>query len=166
MAFKQTDSIAGWSSRRIRLGGTGVCVKHFPHQLVWWTIKRQPPGEKLVENDAQTVDIGGRTDVARISADLFGGHVSRCTKDDPLLGGQCVDCLVSPRETEIDDDRRPIRCHHDIGGLEIAVDDARTVSDRHAASDHGHEPRRRVGTSGTAAARCGSPGSRRRSEAS
>ncbi len=49
-----------------------------------------------------------------------------------------------PGEAEVHDDDVPVRAHHDVARLQVAVDDARAVGVRHGPADVGGDPARLV----------------------
>jgi hypothetical protein len=82
---------------RRRLGGRdGVQQRH---QVV--ALERPPPGEQLVEDDAERVDVAGRADEGAVAAGLLGGHVRRGADGEAGLGQ--VAALRRPGEAEVGD---------------------------------------------------------------
>jgi hypothetical protein len=87
----------------------------------------RPACQHLVENGAQPVHVGWRTDVL-IAPRLFGGHVLGRAQH----GAGVRQAGVSARglgQAEIRDPRRPGAINQDVGRLEVAVDDALDVGE-------------------------------------
>jgi hypothetical protein len=81
---------------------------------------RFAPGKKLVEDDAERVDIGRGRDGS--IADLLRAGVLRCKRGDHGL--RCVGIGVKQLgDAEVEEFGRAVGSHKDVGGLEIAVDD-------------------------------------------
>ena len=87
-------------------------------------------GERLVDDDAERVDVGARVYVGSLRA-LFGRHVLR-RADDEVGRGQAriglVYGLLNLGDAEVQD-LRPVAAarglfEHDVVALEVAVDDA------------------------------------------
>ena len=82
--------------------------------------KRLLPGQHLVEDDAQAVDVAALVDIAAVA--LFRAHVVR--RAEYLAGrrdlGVELDLLG---EAEVDQHDRAVDAQHDVSGLQIAVQD-------------------------------------------
>src|SRR5215472_14453417 len=85
--------------------------------------ERAPPGENLVEHEAQRVDVAADRD--SLAAELLGRHVGGSS------GGN-VGNVADGGETEVHDADFPGAVEHDVRRLEIAV--------KHAALVRGREP--------------------------
>ena len=82
----------------------------------------RPPGEHLVEDRAQGVDVGGGGDVRGRAAGLLGGHVAGRPHDvaRPRQAGLALHQLG---QAEVGDLRDALLGQHDVGRLEVAMDD-------------------------------------------
>ena len=86
-------------------------------------VERDPPGEHLVEDHAQRVQVARRADPP--AGRLLGGHVPRAAQDVPGLGdGGGLGC---PGDAEVRDLRVSGPREEDVAGLDVAVDDAPPV---------------------------------------
>jgi hypothetical protein len=90
--------------------------------------ERPAAGQHLVEHGAERKDVGSRVDGAPFG--LFGGHIGRGSHDQPgprpqrrhrLFSGRALDEL---REAEVEDLRAAVARDHDVGRLDVAMDDA------------------------------------------
>ena len=93
-------------------------------------LEGQAPGEQLVEDDADRVEVAAR--VERIAARLLGAHVlGRAADDAGARDARLLRVGADLREAEVDDlhevAARAHRLEDDVLGLEIAVDDALVV---------------------------------------
>ncbi len=80
----------------------------------------QLAGIHAVQNDAQRVNVGGDGD--RFACNLFWSHVKGRADGDAhrqFAGG-----IQDTRDPEIGDEQRAVFVDQDIGGLQIAVNDA------------------------------------------
>ena len=100
------------------------------------------PGEHLVQQHADGVEIGARVDLA-LGAQLLGRHVQRRAHDRAFFGEPLLDVvalLAHTRDAEVEElDRVAVpvaRADIDVLGLEIAMDDAARVR-RFEAAQHG-----------------------------
>jgi hypothetical protein len=96
------------------------------------SVERGAAGEHFVEDDAEGEEVGAVVD--DLVEDLLGGDVEGRAEDDAALG-QAGGCLVAVAhgdgQPEVEDagDRGAVLAplHHDVAGLEVAVDQAATV---------------------------------------
>jgi hypothetical protein len=92
-------------------------------------IERAPAGEHLEQHAAKCPDVGARVD--RLTARLLGTHVGRCADHGERLGERGdLGCRIAARarierlgQTEVEHFHHTIGANHDIGRLEIAVND-------------------------------------------
>ena len=104
------------------------------------------PCQELVEDEPGGVDVGPRTENAHV--ELFGGHVLRRAVDAAGVGeGELLDGGVFGGaqgfgKPEIEDDDVFVvsffALDHNVGGLEIAVDDLAAVGFHESAEDLEH----------------------------
>ena len=87
--------------------------------------ERRPAGEELVEQAARGVDVRAR--VHGLAAGLLGGEVLRGADDRRGLGHR-VGVAHRPGDAEVHDLDVAARRQHDVAGLDVAVDDPRTVA--------------------------------------
>ena len=111
-----------------------------------FTGERQAPGQHFEEHDTERPDV--RAFVGALPDDLFGCHVRdradrRSGAGDGGLTGQLG-------ETEVDELHVAASRHHDIGGLDVAVNDAGIVRCRETARDLRDDGRRFVEAQRTA----------------
>jgi hypothetical protein len=100
--------------------------------------ERRPPGDQLVEDDTQRVHV--RAGVRAPAPGLLGRHVGG--RPDPLAGARQPLALVvdEARQAEVqqlDDGPSTVRAarEEDVGGLQVAVDDALAVRERQRVAD-------------------------------
>ncbi len=102
--------------------------------------ERRDAGEELIEDDAQAVDVG--SPVEGLPLRLLGGEVGRRAADHP--GPRKPGLALFQGEAEVDDERvelaRLVARQEDVGGLEIAVDEAGLVGGVDGSRDVSHEP--------------------------
>jgi hypothetical protein len=84
-------------------------------------------GQQEVEGAAQAVDVGSRICPLGVGG-LFGRHVRDRSQDGPARGSVIV--VVQPRvgeddpsEAEVEDSHRVGVVEHQVGGLDVAVND-------------------------------------------
>ena len=83
------------------------------------------PGEELVENEAERVDVAPRRDL--LPGELLRRHVGRCSGANRFAR--------RAGEPEVGDADLAAAVEHDVGGLEIAVDDVALVRRGEARAD-------------------------------
>ena len=81
------------------------------------SFERAAPGEELVEDEAERVDVAARRDFA--AGELLGRHVGGRAGAQRFAGRS--------RQAEIGDADPAVAVEHDVGGLQIAMDDAAIV---------------------------------------
>src|SRR5687767_1732428 len=81
--------------------------------------------QEFVEDRAQRVHVGNRPDGLRVSGCLLRGHIARTAEQCPGCGEVGPDVFCDPK---IGDLRGASLGEQDVGGLEVAVDDALLVS--------------------------------------
>ena len=90
------------------------------------------PGEHLVEDDAEAVEIGAR--VERLALRLLGTHVVRRAAQHAgaraAVAGQ-----QAARQAEVDEHHAAVVAQHDVRRLQIAMDDAGLVHHLERARD-------------------------------
>ena len=121
--FRQMVSISRGRWRWRRPGGKTSC------SAAWLRVdsgrralERRAAGEHLVEDRAQGVDVGGGRDVGGRAAGLLGGHVAR-RAHDVAGAGQARLALHQLGQAEVGDLRDALVGEHDVGRLDVAVDD-------------------------------------------
>ena len=72
-----------------------------------------------------------RTDLPGVAAELLGRREARGSDEHARLGRPRPGVVRRERQAEVDHDRAPLRRHHDVRRLEVAMDHAFTVSRRH-----------------------------------
>ena len=95
--------------------------------------ERPPPRQELVEHRAEREDVGAHRDPA--AGHLLGGHVVRRAADGPARAG----VHGAAGEPEVEDLDLPVRQDAHVAGLEVAVDEAASVGERHAVEDLVHD---------------------------
>jgi hypothetical protein len=87
------------------------------------------PGQELVEEDPQRVDVGPRVDIQAAHLGLLGAHVRRRADhlrevgEERLFGQLLADRLGDAEIDDLDHRLVVVERHHDVEGLEVAVDD-------------------------------------------
>lgn len=94
--------------------------------LVW-----RLAGQDLVEHAAQEVHVGGRAERARGLVDHLGREVRR--RADELLAIERGELVGVHREAPVDEVDLAVAAEHDVGRLEVAVQDAAAVRERDGA---------------------------------
>jgi hypothetical protein len=129
--------------RRRRLGDPPDGLRKGPTPL-----ERPHAGQHLEQDDTQGIDIGRGRQLEPLY--LLGGHVDRRPADDAGIGdgGEAVGGSQAEGQAEVHDDgSRPapgIRHEHDVGALEVAVQDARRVGRIEPGGDLGEDLQRFV----------------------
>ena len=91
-------------------------------------LERQPAGEQLVENHAEAILVGRRTDLLGIAFDLLGRHERRRADDDARLRQAEIALAAGlPGQAEIHNDRLVPLVDHDVGRLQVAMHDGVVV---------------------------------------
>ncbi len=120
---KKPGSSARWV-RRGSGGGVAVADEDGPGVLL---VERRRPGGDLVQDAAQRVEVAAVVDL--LTADLLGRHVVRGAHGEAGGGepGAHADVVAEPRYAEVADLHGAVGQPHDVGGFEVAVDDAPPV---------------------------------------
>ena len=83
-------------------------------------MKRPPPGQQLVEDDAEAEDVGAAIDAVPFAAGLLGTHVGgRAGVARPV-----AHVLLAQGQAEIGDERPAGGVEQDVARLDVAVDEA------------------------------------------
>ena len=103
-------------------------------------IQRRRPGQQLVEDHSQRIDVGPRVDVHQRRVGLLGRHVRGSADDRPGVGQAQVGEPLFRRlgDPEVDHLGRGPAVYlgdHHVAGLEVAVDDPLLVSVLHRLAD-------------------------------
>ena len=92
-----------------------------PQHVVQFPFLERPTArQQLVENYAQTIDIAARIDQVSITARLFRAHVGRGAREDATV----AEIFVAQSKSEIGDQAVAIFIEQDIGGLDVAMNQA------------------------------------------
>ena len=122
--------------RRQRPEGLADVLEHHHERLVRLG-ERQRAADHLVGHDPDCVEVRPGADV--LAARLFGRHVGRRTDRHARVRGQRVaERLDGLGDPEVGDLHAPVRGHHHVLGLEVAVDDSGRVG-RGQAGQHPFE---------------------------
>ena len=113
-------------------------------------IKRCGAGEKLIKQHAQRVDVASGVDIRAAVGGLFGGHIERRADhlgkagEEGFLGQLLPQGLGDAEVDDLDDGGRVELSDHDVGGFQVAMDDALLVGvlDGVADGDKKLEPAR------------------------
>ncbi len=95
-------------------------------------VKRFRAAEEFVEDDAEREDIGAAIDGGDVAARLFGGEIARRSHD--LTGDGQTGKFFNPGDTEVENVwvcLAVVIGDQNIGGFQIAVNEARRVSGLH-----------------------------------
>ena len=114
---------AGLGDERGRLGDVRVHLRH-----VGGLVVREALGQRLVEDAAERVDVGAG--VHRLAADLLGGGVVDAAHEQAGLGQGVLGGVLG--EAEVGEVDVLLGADQDVGGLDVAVDQARARARRRA----------------------------------
>ena len=78
----------------------------------------------LVEHDAERPDVGPRVDF--LASGLLRGHIGRCADRGPFLG-ELRAAMGKLSQPEVHQNGLAVSRHHDVGRVDVAVDDAFAV---------------------------------------
>ncbi len=101
----------------------GLVVQHLQQQHPPVAPEWAFPGQHLVEDNAQAVDVAAHVDLMGLAARLFGRHVGRRSQHLAIERQRRLVGLALG-QTEIHQVRPLLRVEHDVGGLDVAVDHA------------------------------------------
>ena len=109
-------------------------------------VKGCGPRQQLIQEHAQRVDVAPRVDIKAAHLSLLRAHVLRRPDELTVLGEQRL--LGEPGvrrlgDPEVDDLRHRqsiVEGHHDVGWLDVAMDDAFLVRVLHRATHLNEEP--------------------------
>ncbi len=94
----------------------------------------RPPAEDLEQDRPERVDVAGLA--GRLAAGLLGGHVLERPQDRPGRGatrparglaGLVTELVAEARDAPVEDEDVPPVLDHEVGGLQVAVEDAALV---------------------------------------
>lgn len=98
--------------------------------------ERRYPDQHFVQHTAQRVEIGGLRHL--LGLELLGSHVAGGSDADARAGQPgLVRVVDDAAHAEVEDLDRPTLGEHDVGGLQVAVHDARGVGGGEAVGDLG-----------------------------
>ena len=105
--------------------------------------QRQLPGQHLVEDDAQRVDVGPVIDLQR-PLHLLRGHVVQRAHHLPRPGQREVAGVAAQQlgQAEVGDLHAALAVQQDVLRLDVAVDDALLVGVLQGVADLRHDPQR------------------------
>jgi hypothetical protein len=103
-------------------------------------LERAFAGEHLIEYDAGRIDVGPGID--RLAHELLGRHVGGRAHDGARLGHAAA---FDAGDAEIGDLHLPFPGEHDVGRLDVAVDDAALMAELQAGQQRFHDPDRLAG---------------------
>ena len=90
--------------------------------------------EEFVEDGAQSVDVGGRSKQVLFPPGLLGSHVARRAED--LAGAGMAGVVIEAfGEAEVGDLGSAVGGEHDVGRLEVAMNDAAFMGGVHGACE-------------------------------
>ena len=135
-ALQFDGDVADDLARRLRL-----VVAYLPQQLQRVIRpERHPACQHLVEDDAETVDVGPAIDAVGGAGGLLGRHVVGSAGDESLLFAPRLHFVES--EPEVDQHRFAVGGQEDVGRLDVAVDDLAGMRMGQGVGHRGGDPRR------------------------
>ena len=96
-------------------------------------LERAPSAQALDEQDAQRVDVGGRAD--GFAGDLLGREVRRGAQH--VTRARLVSRIDQPGDAEVGKMHPPVLGDEDVGGFDVAVDEAALVDVREGVGQGG-----------------------------
>src|SRR5690606_17522403 len=96
-------------------------------------IERSNQRQRLVESDAEGVDIRSSIERDPVRRDLFGRHVRRRAEEISRDGESVALLVLLANEAEVEDDGLAVRRDEDVGGLDVPMDQPSLVRDMERA---------------------------------
>ena len=123
---------------------TGLVVQYLVQQHPRRAAERQLAREQLIENHSQAVDVRAAVDAVRLALGLLRAHVRRRAEDLAVDGHRYV-CGLPLGQAEVHQLRLTVFIEHDVGGLDVPMDNAHLVGVLQCVRDGGDELRRLAG---------------------
>ncbi len=119
-----------------------LVVQHLEQQHLSVAAERPLPGQQLVEDDPQAVDVGPAVGLVRFAARLLGRHVGRRAQELAVHGHRRFVGVVLG-QAEVHQVRPTLRVELDVGRLDVAVNDPMPVGVVQRIGHGGDQLRRR-----------------------
>ena len=121
----ELDQVAGQTGHK-GVGRWRVEASFLDEHLHGRSRERQTPRQRLEQHDPQAVPVARGRVRARVA--LLGRQVLQGARNAQVVGTLpgCA-CVQAPHEPEVEDRDTTVRSHHDVRGLEVAVDHPRGV---------------------------------------